>query len=408
MPKRRANFEGTIYPDRTGWRAMLTLDDGRRISKRFPPGDAGQDMADAWLTEQRHKIHKGQFIAPNDKTLGEWLIDWLQIYSKQNVRQRTYERYLSLAKHCKDIADYNLQDLKPLNFQKLYVSLGEYSGETRKKVHNLLHAALDQAVHEQLIPFNPVASVTPPKVVREEVVTFSQDEVEALLAAAREHRWYAPLLLATHTGMRLGEVLGLRWMDVDLDEKCVYVRQTLQYANKGIIFEPPKSKAGKRKISVPDETVAVLQAIKPEKPIPKSLCFVSANNTPIQPKNFERWWTDLQLEVNDEWQELEKQRKALLAKDVSQDSKQYQAVTTKQKEAKEARHKKFHALRHTHATELLASGENIMDVARRLGHSKASTTLDLYGHAMPANDQRIAAKIGKLYKLETEKSQSSE
>jgi integrase len=69
------------------------------------------------------------------------------------------------------------------------------------------------------------------------------------------------------------------------------------------------------------------------------------------------------------------------------------------RQSKTAMHKKFHALRHTHATELLASGENIMDVARRLGHSKASTTLDLYGHAIPGNDKKIAAKIGKLYKL---------
>lgn len=76
--------------------------------------------------------------------------------------------------------------------------------------------------------------------------------------------------------------------------------------------------------------------------------------------------------------------------------------------AETARHKKFHALRHTHATDLLAGGENIMEVTRRLGHSKASTTLDLYGHAIPGNDVKVAQKVAKLYKFEIEKDQSAQ
>jgi integrase len=84
-------------------------------------------------------------------------------------------------------------------------------------------------------------------------------------------------------------------------------------------------------------------------------------------------------------------------------SKCYINILTQQKEALVARHKKFHAICHTHATDLLTGGENIMEVTRRLGHSKASTTLDLYGHAIPGNDAKVAQKVAKLYKFEIEK-----
>lgn len=92
-------------------------------------------------------------------------------------------------------------------------------------------------------------------------------------------------------------------------------------------------------------------------------------------------------------------KKALKNKGHKTDSKEYQAVVKKQDEVAKAGHKKFHALRHTHATMLLASGEPVIDVSRRLGHSKPSITLDVYGHAIPGHDQKIADKISGLYGL---------
>ena len=258
-----------------------------------------------------------------------------------------------------------------------------------------------------MITNNPLEGVTSPKVVREEVETFPQEEIEALLEKAKSHRWYSVLLLAVHTGARLGEILGLRWTDVDFDAKCIHIRQTLQHASNGIIFEQPKTNASRRKISIPVATITILKTCR-KAAMDKELCFTAGNGSPIQPKNFERWFAALQRECNPEWLTLEIQRKALRSKKTDVKSKKYSDILTKQKEAIAAHYKKFHAIRHTHATELLATGENIMDVSRRLGHSKASTTLDLYGHAMPGNDEKIATKIGKLYILDIEKSQSPE
>lgn len=200
------------------------------------------------------------------------------------------------------------------------------------------------------------------------------------------------------------ELLGLRWSDIDFASKTIHIRQTLQHASTGIIFEQPKTKASKRKITIPKETIISLKNYR-KQAMDQELCFTAMNGSPIQPKNFERWFSSLQRDCNPEWLALETKRKALKANKITEE---YKDILAKQKEALAARHKKFHAIRHTHATDLLAGGENIMEVARRLGHSKASTTLDLYGHAIPGNDVKVAQKVAKLYKFEIEKDQSSE
>lgn len=153
---------------------------------------------------------------------------------------------------------------------------------------------------------------------REEIETFEPNELENILKTSQSDRWYPSLFLAVTTGMRLGEVLGLRWQDIDFNESCVYVRQTLQHASTGIILEEPKSKASNRKITTPKETVDCLKSHKKavlEKRlalgISNELCFTADNESPIQPKNYQRWWTKIQREANEEWQELEQKKTAL-------------------------------------------------------------------------------------------------
>ena len=405
MPKKRLNNTGSVYYEKgRGYRAQITTPGGDRMSKRFPDSETGQKSAHDWLHEQLHNMAKGTFIATSTITLGEWIPEYLRIYCRQNLRQRSFDRVLATAKHIAPLAEYKLQDLKPTHFQSLYVELGHFSGETRKKVHNLLYAAMRQAMRDGVLVSNPLEAVTVPKVVREEVTTFTKIEIETLLAKSNPHRWYPVLLLAVHTGARLGELLGLRWSDMDFALKTIHIRQTLQHASTGIIFEQPKTKASKRKIPIPKETAIILKNYR-KKAMDQELCFTAANGSPIQPKNFERWFASLQRNCNPEWIALEAKRKALKGK---KDTEEYTNILAQQKEALIARHKKFHAIRHTHATDLLAGGENIMEVTRRLGHSKASTTLDLYGHAIPGNDVKVAQKVAKLYKFEIEKDQSAE
>lgn len=157
---------------------------------------------------------------------------------------------------------------------------------------------------------------------------------------------------------------------MDVLDGNIFIRQGLPMTDSGeFIFEDPKSHASKRKISLPPEYLPILtehrtRAVKknPDAFSAESLVFTSLEGTPVNPQNWQRFWRKLLKQAGVE-------------------------------------HKKFHALRHTHATKLLAAGKSIMDVSRRLGHSKPSHTLDLYGHAMPGKDDEIASSIGEIYNL---------
>lgn len=173
------------------------------------------------------------------------------------------------------------------------------------------------------------------------------------------------VILAATTGMRIGEVLGLRWCDVLFETSEVYVRQALQNSSEiGLLLETPKTKAGVRKISITNDVLIELKKLKKAALAidikQEQLCFVTKSNKPIAPYNFERAWKSI----------------------VKRSGVPY---------------RNFHVLRHTHATQLLANGVPIIEVSRRLGHARISHTLELYGHAIPNYDSKIADKVKKLY-----------
>ena len=395
-PKRKNN-QGSFYYDEATkrYRAALTMEDGKRTSKRF---DTEQEAED-WVALKRAEMGLGTFIAPSEIKLGNYIVEWLETHVESDVRQRTMDRYISLLAHMKPLADKPIQEITATMLKKLYnnikvkrvhkdsktketvIEMVPASGETKKKVHNLLHSCLEQARIDRLIPSNPSKDVKAPKVIREEVEIFTENEVNLLLSTAKnmrnlseytEHQWYPAVYMNIVTGVRLSELLGLRWIDVQGNN--IFIRQGLHMTESGeFIFEEPKSLASKRKISLPPEYIPVLnehraRSLKknPETFSAESLVFTSLEDTPVNPQNWQRFWRKLLRQAGIE-------------------------------------HKKFHALRHTHATKLLAAGMPIMDVSRRLGHAKPSRTLDLYGHAMPGQDDQIASQIGEIYNLADKK-----
>ncbi len=404
---KRPSGEGTFYFDEKKqlYRAMLTTPAGKRLTKASKSEDTVKD----WLNEQRLLIGRDQHVEPHTLTLENWLYIWLETYSRPNVRQRTYERYKTLIPHVETIGHIPIQKLTPVNLQRLYNEMQEegFSGETRKKVHNLIHNALNRAVINRYLQANPSDLVDPPKVTRSEIEIFKREEIDILLKFAANHRLYPALLLAVTTGMRLGEVLGVRWRDIDFDQKIVHVKQNLQMTNKGIIFEPPKTEKGKRKIPLPAQTITALQEhrklwsasrlqypvtseFKEKYPNNDDLVFVTTNHMPLHPKNFAtRFWHRIQ-----EYAEF-----ALNKMDVPNPKSTKIKLTTALKNCRERKdwlqfnQRNFHVLRHTYATTLLASGAPIVDVSRVLGHAKVSTTLDIYGHAIPENLNALADRI---------------
>lgn len=364
MPKRG---NGSIVYDKINdsYRVFIMTPAKKHISKRFKE----KQNAIEWKNEQLSDISRNNFIEPNKITLGEWAVKWLENYKKDSLKQRTYERYVSLAKHLSPLAQTSLQDIKPLQVQELYKNMTDISNSTIYKVHKLLKAMMNKAFELEMIRKNVISQVIPPRFERKEVTIFTREEVENILKTTHDvkkyQRYYPMILLAVTTGMRLGEVLGLRWCDVLFNSSQIFIRRSLQSSNMlGLILETPKTKASIRKITITLDTCRTLQTLKNKtKNIDikqETLCFRTVTGKPMAPSNIERMW------------------KSLLT---------YTKVP----------YRNFHVLRHTHATELLASGNPLVDTAKRLGHSRISHTYELYGHAMPGSDKKIADFVQQLY-----------
>lgn len=361
--KRSYNQGSIVYEkERNKYRAAITIN-GTRYRKRFDTKPAAVD----WLSRQRIAAADGNFIAPLNITVGEWTIEFLRTFKKTVLKPRTYERYLQTLAHVAPISDIPIQKLAAAQVQKLYNSL---TPNTAKKVHVLLHSAFQQAVDLDMLHKNIIHLVKPPKIVQKEPEIFTRENIRELLQTCLKSKnlvnYYPIFLMAAETGMRRGEILGLRWCDVDLQNGTIHICQQLQQLTSSkIIFETPKTKAGNRKISIPPSIIKTLSALKSkEKSIDirqEMLCFRSKNNTPVRPEAIERSWKML----------------FSLCPNIP--------------------YRNFHVLRHTHATLLLAAGIPIIEVARRLGHSRVSHTLELYGHAIPNYDQKITEKITQIY-----------
>lgn len=364
--KQQSKGQGTISYDKVhnSYRAYYVTPAGRRISKRFKE----KKEAAAWLADQQSKANSGNFTEPSNITLGSWLVTWIQEYKKAAISQRTLERYVELAGKCATVAGIKLQQLTVPQVQALYSQLAGdgLSAHTIDKVHKVLKAAMKKALQVGLVPRNIIDAVEPPKFERtHEIVTFTRTEVDAILSAAREHnqgRYYCFILLAITTGMRLGELLALRWSDLNPLRREVSISRNLQQAKSGIIINPPKTKAGRRTISIPAQVVSALQELKHGRKIESidALIFVTSTGTPYSPRNIEHAWKRIM-------------RRAGIP------------------------YRNFHVLRHTHCTDLLAAGVPIVEVARRVGHARISHTLELYGHAIPSYDKEIAGKVSNLY-----------
>ena len=187
------------------------------------------------------------------------------------------------------------------------------------------------------------------------------------MAKLRGSRLYVPALVALFTGMRIGEVLALRWSRIDLDAKVIQVREALEPTKAGIRFKPPKSKAGRRDIKLPDILIAALREhrraalelrikLGAGKLPDDALLFANLEGEPLQPSNVSSDWGELAGRLG------------------------MPEVT-------------FHALRHTHASQLIASGVDIVTVSKRLGHARPSVTLAVYAHMFHTDDSKAAAAI---------------
>lgn len=295
-------------------------------------------------------------------TVAAFLGRWLEV-SRDRVKPRTHHRYGELIRlHVNPvIGAIQLTKLRPLHVEELYGLLRKrgLSGTTVLQVHRILHAAFNQAVKWQLLERNPTDAVKAPRKSSQEAASLVAEQIPTLLTGVEGSLLQLPTLIALGTGMRLGEVLGLRWQDVDLETSTARVRQTLQITME---FDTPKSHRSTRSLTLPGFLVEALRGHKK-----------------IQ--------NERRLLLGESWQDLDLicERGDGLPLRPDTISKQFRLAMRAA-----GLDITFHGLRHTHASLMLESGADLKVTSSRLGHSSISLTADLYTHVASRAEKAAA------------------
>ncbi len=367
------------------WAIVLDLGrgaDGKRKQK-WHTVHGGKREAQRELARLLNEINTGSYVEPAKLTVAQYLEKWLAEYAKANVGARTYEFYAEVVhKHLiPALGHLPLPKLQPLHIQSYYTEAqksgrrdgrGGLSAQSVLHHHRLLHTALGQAVRWQLLPRNPAASVEPPRVNEKEMQFLDAEGMQRLLEATEGTSLYIPILLAVATGMRRGEILGLRWEDVNLQTGTVSIRQSLEETAEGLSFKAPKTRSSKRTLHLPQ---MVTQAL-------------------IRHKGTQ---AELKLAAGPTYQD---QGLVIAWEDGRPLRPHYVTLAFTRLAQKLGLTLRFHDLRHTQATALIALGEHMKVISSRLGHSSIQITMDRYGHLLPGMDEAAARRLDNLLRGE--------
>jgi integrase len=372
---RGANGRLMAHRCRGSW--GFVLDAGRRPDgKRRQITRSGyptKRAAQAALQEEMSRQQAG-LADIHDLTVATYLSDWLD--GKRRLRDTTrrgYEihirRYLAPSLGC-----YRLADLRPPHIDQLYSDLlaGRYVGATATTVHHVhrtLRSALNTAVKQRLIPWNPALHVELPERRRTPTGFWTPEQVGRFLDHAVEHRLYALFHLIAFTGMRRGESLGLHWADLDLPARHLVVACQVVDAGQGPTLGAPKTQSGNRFVPIDGLTAEVLQGHRDRQAEERArwgdawqdngLVFTRADGSMLRPDAISRLFSELV-------------------------------------DAAGLPRIRLHDLRHTHATLALAAGVDMKVVSSRLGHSTTAITADLYTHVIPALARQAADAIAHV------------
>ena len=331
------------------------------------------------LAELVASVGSGAYVEPSKITVAEFVrarVD--QWEAAGDITARTAQRYRELVENqiAPHIGSQTLQKLRSLDIEKWHTTLrnsGRVRGEgglaprTIGHAHRVLSKALKDATGDNLVPKNVATAKPAPKVPDDEMV-ICRDVPGLVEKLNTSDRLHAPAMVSLFTGMRLGEVLALRWGRVDLDRGIIRVRESLEHTKAhGIRFKTPKSKAGRRDITLPDILIDVLKDCRKAQlemrirlgagRLPDdALLFGNLDGGPPSPNALSAAWSDFAARVGEP------------------------ALT-------------FHGLRHTHASQLIDAGVDIVTISKRLGHKKPDITLKIYAHLFRKDDGKAAAAI---------------
>lgn len=344
---------------------------GNRKRKRVRGFNRKKDAENAW-TKMKNEISEGTFIERNKTLMKEHLNTWVNTNPDITLQtKKLYERYI--VNHINpELGNIEISKLSPKMIQNFVGKLNEkgLASGTVKRIFNVVHASLNTAYQMELINKNVASKIKKPVERRtKEIVVWDIDQVKYFLNFIEGKTRYAiAFKIALHTGMRQGEILGLRWKDIDFQNKMLSIRQTVSHDGK--LKHGAKTKLSVRTIYIGEYLLEELKNHKKLIDIEKyekganyqnyDLVIGTSNGAPSSPRNLLRVFYSLIKQTN-----LPKIR--------------------------------FHDLRHTYASLALMAGINIKQISENLGHSSVKITLDTYSHLLPNMKEEATIKFNKLF-----------
>ncbi len=382
MSKRvRGNGEGSVYQRKEDkmWVASITLEGGKRkVFYGKTKKEASEKLRTALFERQQ-----GTLVTAPQQTVSQYLEHWLEYIIKPTIRPRSHERYEEIVRlHIVPIlGKLKLQEITPQHVQTLQSKkLGEgLSRTTVAAIHGMLHKALEDAVRLGLVVRNVCDAVSPPRKQHKEIKPLTPDQARKLLEAAKGHPQEALFVLALATGMRRGELLGLKWQDIDFAQGVLHVRRVLSRTptkmgrETGDRYVEAETKTERSRRSIVVASFA-LEALKQHRVRQQEARRLAGDAWQDHDYVF---CTPLGTHLNPGHSVLV-QLKILLEKAGLPDIR-------------------FHDLRHSAATLLLSMGVHPKVVQEILGHSEISMTMDIYSHVLPTMQKDAMEKLNKAF-----------
>ncbi|MCL6735063.1 tyrosine-type recombinase/integrase [Streptomyces neyagawaensis] len=372
--KRNPNGAGTITKRKDGryqCAVYVLQPDGTR-ARKFAYGKTWQEC-DTKRRELLAKVDQGVPVPTRSAKLSEWLPYWLDNVIKPRRKLSTYDKYESHVRLylVPLLGSKRLESLGVADVRRFLVRLEkETSAATAKESHRVLRSALSSACREELIARNVAKLVEPPRTDNRELKPWSLDETLDFLAASRRDPLYAAFVLAIAMGLRRGEIIGLRWSDLDLDNRVLYVRQQTQ-RRRGVLYDDDPKSRRRRVVPLP------------------ALC--------IAPLRWHRMrQSAARVKAGEQWHESGYVFTTRTGRQV--EPRNVYRSFTRVAESAGLRVIRLHDARHGTATLLTAAGVAPRVVMEILGHSQISITMDVYTHVVQDTQREAISHMDRLLK----------
>ena len=340
-------------------------------------------------------VQKGMYVEGKSLKFTDFVEIWKRDYGSKELAPSTYKRYLGIleSRIIPYFGHFHVDKIKPTDIMQFYDLLSRDTQIVRRKNnngkktgkplspktivehHRLLHAMLQKAVYWQMIVSNPAERVQAPKTKKPKRKYYDDEQSKALISSLMElteeqFKYKVAIILTIFTGVRLGELMGLEWNDINFKDGIVSINRSSQYlADKGVFTKVPKTESSIRDVAIPDFVVSLLEEYKcwydeqkyqyGELWIDSNRLFVQADGKPMHPSTISKWFEKFVAQIG------------------------LPVIN-------------FHGLRHTNATLLIAQNIDVSVVAARLGHAQITTTYNFYVHPIISHNKTAGFALENL------------